>query len=133
MDDDLTAMDVDRRYRMDGKTFDSLLKLTASSTGRRRLVQAAAAAGIGGLVSRGGALAGVVDEACQRRQSSCDRDRQCKCNSGAEFENVVCDRLKKRCNNKGDRCCGRRGATCDQDCDCCIHHRCGSSKKCVKS
>ena len=118
---------------MDGKTFDSLLKLTATSTGRRRLVQAVAAAGIGGLVSRGGAAAEVVAERCQRRQSSCNRDRQCKCNSGgANFENVVCDRLKKRCNNKGDRCCGRQGATCDVDCDCCLHHRC-NNKKCVKS
>lgn len=42
---------------MDGTTFDSLTKLTATSTGRRRLVQAAAAAGIGGFLSRGGVAA----------------------------------------------------------------------------
>jgi hypothetical protein len=135
MDDDLMAIDAKRRYHMDGKTFDSLTKLTTTSTGRRRLVQAAAAAGIGGFLSRGGAAAqDVVTEACQRRQSSCDRDRQCECSSGgAEFEHVVCDQLKKRCNNEGDRCCGRKGATCDVDCDCCRHHRCNSKKKCVKS
>jgi hypothetical protein len=131
---DLMAMDAKRRFRMDGTTFDSLTKLTATSTGRRRLVQAAAAAGIGGFLSRGGVAAEVVAEACQRRQSRCDRDRQCECSSGgAEFEHVVCDRLKKRCNNEGDRCCGRKGATCDVDCDCCRHHRCNSQKKCVKS
>ena len=134
IDDDLTAMDVKWRYRMAGKTFDSLLKLTATSTGRRRLVQAVAAAGIGGLVSRGGAAADVVAERCQRRQSSCNRKGQCQCNSGgANFENVACNRLKKRCNNKGDCCCGTRGATCDVDCDYCIHHRCNSNKQCVKS
>ena len=60
---------------MDGKTFDSLLKLTATSTGRRRLVQAVAGAGIGGLVSRGASAADFVADACQRRQSSCNRDR----------------------------------------------------------
>jgi hypothetical protein len=133
MDDDLTAMDVNRRYRMDGKTFDSLLKLTATSTGRRRLVQAAAAAGIGGFVGRRGAAAGVVAEACQSRQSSCNRDRECECSSGDQFKNVVCDRLKKGCKKKGDRCCGRAKATCDRDCDCCKGHRCDNNKQCVKS
>ena len=59
---------------MDGKTFDSLLKLTANSTGRRRLVQAAAAAGIGGFLSRGGATAQVVAEACQNRQTQMQSD-----------------------------------------------------------
>jgi hypothetical protein len=37
---------------MDNKTFDSLLKLSATSTGRRRLFQAAAAVGVGGLLTR---------------------------------------------------------------------------------
>ena len=41
LDDDLLAMDATRRNRMDDKTFDSLLKLTAASTGRRRLVSVA--------------------------------------------------------------------------------------------
>ncbi len=46
---------------MDGKTFDSLLKLSATRTGRRRLLQAASAAGIGSLLTRGGAAAERVD------------------------------------------------------------------------
>jgi hypothetical protein len=133
MGDELVAMDAKRRYRMDGKTFDALIKQTATSTGRRRLVQAVAAAGLGGFVSRRGTAAvDVGTEACQRRQGSCDRRRECECLSGgAEFENVTCDRLKKRCNNKGDRCCGQQGATCDVDCDCCRDHRCNSHKKCL--
>ena len=60
---------------MDGKTFDALIKQTATSTGRRRLVQAVAAAGLGGFVSRRGTAAGDVGtEACKRRQGSCDGD-----------------------------------------------------------
>ena len=131
MDDVLMAMDAKRRSRMDGKTFDSLTKLTSTSTGRRRLVQAAAAAGIGGFLGRSGATAQVVAEACQRRQSSCNRDRQCECSTGEEFRNVVCGPLKKRCDREGDRCCGKRGATCDSDCDCCRRHRCNNGK-CVR-
>ena len=130
MDDVLMAMDAKRRYRMDGKTFDSLTKLTSTNTGRRRLVQAAAAAGIGGFLGRGSAAAGVVAEACQRRQSRCNRDRQCECSSGAEFRNVTCDKLKRRCKS-GDRCCGRDEATCNSDCDCCRRYRC-SNNKCVR-
>ena len=38
---------------VDDKTFDSLAKLSVTSTGRRRLLQAAGAAGIGGLLTRG--------------------------------------------------------------------------------
>jgi hypothetical protein len=126
----LVAMDAKRRHRMDAKTFDSFTKLTSTSTGRRRLVQAAAAAGIGGFLGRDSAAARVVAEACQRRQSRCNRDRQCECNTGENFRNVTCDRLKKRCKS-GDRCCGREGATCDSDCDCCRRHRC-NNKKCVR-
>jgi len=134
MGDELAAMDAIERHRMDGKTFASLTKLSVTSTGRRRLVQAAAA-GIGGFVSRRGAAAqDVVAGACKRRQASCNRKRECQCSSGgADFENVTCDRLKKRCNNKGDRCCGQQGATCDVDCDCCRHHRCNNDNKCVRS
>ena len=117
---------------MDGKTFDSLLKLTATSTGRRRLVQAAAAAGIGGFLRRGGATAQVVAEACQDRQSRCDRDRQCECHSGDEFKNVVCDLLPDKCDKSGERCCGRARATCDRDCDCCKGHRCNGQKQCER-
>ena len=66
---------------MDGKTFDSLLKLTATRSGRRRLLQAAAA-GIGGLLTRGDAAAGdVIAQACEPLQARCNKDRQCKCKS----------------------------------------------------
>ena len=132
MDDVLMAMDAKRRYRMDGKTFDSLTKLTSTSTGRRRLVQAAAAAGIGGFLGRSGATAQVVAEACQNRQSSCNRDRQCECNTGQEFKNVACRPLASKCDKNGDRCCGTSKATCDNDCDCCKGFRCNSQDKCVK-
>jgi hypothetical protein len=133
VDDVLMALDAKRRFRMDGKTFDSLVKLTSTSTGRRRLVQAAAAAGISGFLSGPGAAAqGVVGEACQRRGSSCNRDRQCECNTGDEdFRNVACRLLKKRCNDQGERCCGLKGATCTKDCDCCRRHRCNNGK-CVR-
>ena len=125
MGDDLVAMDAKGRYRMDGKT-----SRCAYQADRH---QHRAAAGLGGFVSRRGTAAGDVGtEACKRRQGSCDRRRECECLSGgAEFENVTCDRLKKRCNNKGDRCCGQQGATCDVDCDCCRDHRCNSNKKCL--
>ena len=123
------AMDAERRTRMDGKTFDSLLKLTASRTGRRRLFQAAAAAGVGGLLTRGVAGAqDVVAEACQRRQSKCNRNRNCQCNKGRQFENVTCDRLPNKCDRNGDRCCGVRRAACDRDCDCCKGYRCNRNK-----
>jgi hypothetical protein len=52
---------------MDDKTFDSLLKLTAISTGRRRLFQATTAAGVGTMLTRGG-LDAVTAGACQPRQ-----------------------------------------------------------------
>jgi hypothetical protein len=118
---------------VDGRTFDSLIKLTSSRTGRRRLVQAAAAAGIGGFLGREGATAQVVAEACQRRGSKCDRDRECECHTGAEFKNVECRLPKKRCFDNEDEkhCCGLEGATCDKDCDCCKRHRC-KDKKCVR-
>lgn len=132
MDDVLMALDAKRRYRMDGKTFDSLTKLTSTSTGRRRLVQAAAAAGLGGFLGRSGTTAQVVAEACQRRQSRCNRDRQCKCNTGEQFKNVVCDPLPRKCDKRGERCCGRSDATCDRDCDCCRGYRCNDNKKCVR-
>jgi hypothetical protein len=131
-DEVLMAMDATRRSRMDGKTFDSLTKLTSTSTGRRRLVQAAAAAGIGGFLARSGATAQVVAEACQRRQSSCTRDRQCECNRGEEFKNVVCDPLARKCDKRGERCCGRSDATCGSDCGCCRGYRCNSSNRCER-
>jgi hypothetical protein len=114
---------------MDDKTFDSLLKLSASSTGRRRLFQAATAAGIGGLLSRGGVSAATT-EACQARGSKCDRNRQCRCR---DEENVICDPLSRGCQS-GDRCCGVRGATCDRDCDCCKGYQCNRNKGlCVRA
>jgi hypothetical protein len=122
---------------MDDKTFDSLLRLGATRTGRRRLLQAASAAGIGGLLTRGGAAAqDVIAQACQNRQTKCNRNRQCQCKRGVEFENVICDRLTKRCNRNrsGDRCCGVAKATCDNDCDCCRGYQCNKNRnECVRT
>src|SRR3954453_16713529 len=72
--DGLMATSAQRRNRMDGKTFDSLLKLTATSTGRRRLFETAAAAGVGSLLTRGvaGAVSDVVAEACENRGKKCN-------------------------------------------------------------
>ena len=116
---------------MDGKTFDSLTKLTATSTGRRRLLQAAGTAGIGSLLTRGVVGAqDVVAAACQNRQSTCNRNRNCECHTGEKFKNVACDPLPGKCKKNGDRCCGKADATCDQDCDCCKNFKC-NNKKCV--
>ena len=104
---------------MDDKTFDSLLKLTATSTGRRRLFQAATAAGIGGLLSRGG-VAAIGKEACQNLGSKCDRNRQCQCR---DVQNVVCDPLARGCRS-GNRCCAVAKGQCDKDCDCCKGYQC---------
>ena len=118
---------------MDDKTFDSLAKLSVTSTGRRRLLQAAGAAGIGTLLTRGAAAAGeVVAQACQNRGSRCQRNRQCACKTGREFENVICDPLANSCNENGSRCCGVKDATCDRDCDCCKGFRCNANDRCEK-
>jgi hypothetical protein len=117
---------------MDGNTFDSLLKLTATSTGRRRLLQAATAAGVGTLLTRGVAGAqDVIAEACQDRQTKCNRTRNCECKHGDQFKNVACEPLDNKCKKNGDRCCGKKGATCKEDCDCCKDFKC-NNKKCVK-
>ena len=111
---------------MDNKTFDSLLKLSATSTGRRRLLQAAAAVGVGGLLTRG--VAGAADDvnslACQPRGSRCSRNRQCRCR---DESNVICDPLARGCRS-GQRCCGVRGATCQNDCDCCTKYQCNKNR-----
>jgi len=117
---------------VEGKTFDSLLKLTATSTGRRRLFQAAAGAGIGSLLTRGvaGAASDVVAEACQNRGTKCNRNRNCQCKGES---NVICDPLARGCKS-GDRCCGVKGASCGKDCDCCKGYQCNKNKKkCVKA
>jgi hypothetical protein len=114
---------------MDGKTFDSLLKLSVTRTGRRRLLQAASAAGIGSLLTRGVAGAqDVIAAACQNRQSKCNRNRQCECKNGDKFKNVACDPLPGKCNKNGKRCCGKQDATCDKDCDCCKGYQCNNNK-----
>jgi hypothetical protein len=106
---------------MDDKTFDSLLKLSITRTGRRRLLQATAAAGIGSLLTRGAAGAqDVVAQACQARQSTCTRNRQCECKGR---QNIICDPLPSGCRG-GTRCCGVAGANCGGDCDCCKSYRC---------
>jgi hypothetical protein len=112
---------------MDDKTFDSLLKLGASSTGRRRLFQAMAAAGVGGLLTRGGVSA-ATDLACQNLGTKCDRNRQCQCR---DRENVVCNPLSRGCRS-GDRCCGEKGASCDKDCDCCKGYQCNRNQRLCK-
>jgi hypothetical protein len=123
MDDGLLAMDGKRRNHVDNKTFDSLLKLTATSTGRRRLFQAATAAGIGGLLTRGGVEA-IGTLGCQPRGSRCERNRKCRCR---DESNVICDPLARGCRS-GERCCGVKGATCGNDCDCCTGYQCNRNK-----
>ena len=119
---------------MDDKMFDSLVKVTATSTGRRRLLQAAGAAGIGSLLTRGMAGAEeVVAEACQRRGSNCTRNRQCGCKRGDDFKNVICDPLSRGCKS-GNKCCGISDATCDRDCDCCKGYQCNRNQnKCIRT
>jgi hypothetical protein len=116
---------------VDDKTFDSLLKLSATSTGRRRLFQAAAAVGVGGLLTRGVAGAqDVITEACQRRGSKCTRNRKCRCKGES---NVICDPLSRGCQS-GQRCCGVKGATCGKDCDCCKGYQCNRNQGvCVRA
>ena len=134
MDDELLATDATRRRRMDDTTFDSVLKLTATSTGRRRLLQAAGAAGIGSLLT-GGVVGArkIVAEACQNRGSNCTRNRQCQCRSGEDFKNVICDPLARGCRN-GTRCCGVADATCGNDCDCCRGYQCNRNQNtCIRT
>ena len=116
---------------MDDKTFDSLAKLSVTSTGRRRLLQAAGAAGLGSLLTRGMAGAQeVIAEACQNRGSRCRRNRQCACKGE---QNVVCDPLSRGCRS-GNRCCGVARATCDRDCDCCRGYQCNRNQnRCVRT
>jgi hypothetical protein len=124
MDDRRMAMDAKRGNRMDGKTFDALLKLSATRGGRRRLFQAVAAAGIGGLLTRDGAVAkDVVAQACEPLQGMCTRDRQCRCKATNETERQ-CRRLKNRCRRTGRRCCGTSGSSCQVQCDCCKGFEC---------
>src|SRR5215218_9466591 len=117
---------------MDDKTFDCLTKLSVTSTGRRRLLQAAGAVGIGSLLTRGPAVAGgeFGTEACQGRGSRCRRNRQCACKGEA---NVVCDPLARGCRS-GQRCCGVADATCDKDCDCCKGYQCNKNRnECIRT
>ena len=117
---------------MDDKTFDSLAKLSVTSTGRRRLLQAAGAAGLGSLLTRGvaGAAGDVVAEACQNRGTRCRRNRQCACKGE---QNVICDPLSRGCRS-GQRCCGVAKASCDKDCDCCRGYQCNRNRnECVRT
>ena len=119
---------------MDGKTFDSLLALGATRTGRRCLLQAASAAGIGGLLTRGGAAAqDVVAQACEPLQGRCSRDRQCKCNVSGEKDRQ-CRRLKRHCrrDDGNRRCCGVADSSCQNECDCCRGYAC-RNKTCRRS
>ena len=115
---------------MDDKTFDSLAKLSGTSTGRRCLL-ATMAAGVGGLLTGGVAGARRAGgEACQNRGSNCTRNRQCQCKGE---QNVVCDPLSRGCRN-GTRCCGVSDATCGNDCDCCKGYQCNRNQnKCIRT
>ncbi len=116
---------------MDNKTFDCLVKQTATKTGRRRLFQAVAAAGVGGLLTRWVAGAeGPGALACQPRGSKCNRNRNCRCK---DESNVICDPLARGCRS-GDRCCGVKDANCDNDCDCCRGYQCNKNQnRCVRA
>jgi hypothetical protein len=104
---------------MDGKTFDSIVQLGASRTGRRRLLQSAAAVGLGGLLTRGGVKEVLAD--CQGRRKPCDGNGECNCRD----KNVVCEKLPRDCKNRsGKRCCGTSKADCKADCDCCKGFQC---------
>lgn len=103
---------------MDGKTFDSIVQLSTSRTGRRRLLQAAGAVGIGGLLTRGGVEEVLAD--CQGRRRKCDNNNQCNCKD----RNVICDKLPRKCDKSGQRCCGTSQASCQKDCDCCKGFEC---------
>jgi hypothetical protein len=112
---------------MDGKTFDSLLKLTATRAGRRRLLQATAAAGISALLTRRPEVAAQVEAlACQDAGTQCTRNRQCQCKSPA-FANRQCGRLSGKCRS-GNRCCGTAKAICNRDCDCCRGYTCNTRR-----
>jgi hypothetical protein len=109
------------------KTFDSLVKLNSTSTGRRRLFQAGAAVGIGGLLTRGGVA--EVLAACQGLRKRCSTNSECQCKDN----NIICGRLARRCNRKGDRCCGTSRADCKADCDCCKGFSCNSNGRCSQN
>ena len=76
------------------ENIDSLLRLSATRTGRRRLFQAGAAVGVGGLLTRAGM--GEVVAACQSRRHKCSRNDECSCKDS----NVICDRLPNKCNEE---------------------------------
>jgi hypothetical protein len=116
-----------RRNGMDSRTFDSLLRLSATRTGRRRLFQAGAAVGVGGLLTRAGMEEVVA--ACQSRRHKCSRNDECSCKDS----NVICDRLPNKCNRSGDRCCGTSKASCKANCDCCKGFVCNDSGKCTQA
>jgi hypothetical protein len=116
-----------RRIYVDSKTFDSVIKLSASRTGRRRLFQAAAAVGIGGLLTRGG-----VEEVlakCKEPREQCNSNGECQCKDG----NFICGRLSRKCNKSGDRCCGTSRADCKANCDCCKGFSCNRNGKCSQN
>lgn len=111
---------------MDGKTFDSIVQLGTSRTGRRRLFQAATAVGIGGLLTRGGVQEVLAD--CQGLRKKCKRNSECSCKD----PNVICGRLPKKCNRSGDRCCGTSRADCRSNCDCCKGFICNNNGRCTQ-
>jgi hypothetical protein len=110
---------------MENERFDAVVRCAATSTGRRRLLQAAAAVGVGGLLTRAGM--GEVMAACISRRSRCTTNKECSCKD----RNVVCGRLSNKCNRGENRCCGTSKASCSSDCDCCKGFYCKSSGICA--
>jgi hypothetical protein len=113
---------------MESEHFDSLVRCAATGAGRRRLLQAVAAVGVGGLLTRVGM--GEVVAACKKRGEPCSRNSECNCKD----RNVICDPLDTRhCKGK-DRCCGTSEASCSSRCDCCDGFSCDKKRgECVVS
>ena len=109
---------------METERFDSLVRCATTTTGRRRLFQAAAAVGVGALLTRAGM--GEVLAACTSRRQPCSTNKQCNCRDA----NVICGKLPHKCNRSGYRCCGTSKAGCSSDCDCCKGFYCESSGVC---
>jgi hypothetical protein len=109
---------------MESQRFDTLTRGVATGTARRRLLHAAAAVGVGGLLTRLGAGAAVAATRCQSLGRKCDNRRVCNCYD----PNAVCATLNSRCNATGNRCCGTSRASCTRNCDCCAGFRCNKTR-----
>jgi hypothetical protein len=108
---------------MEDSAFDRLSLLVhrlRDRTSRRTALRSLAASGVAGGLLRLGIEEGSA--ACTRRRRRCDTNGEC-CG-----RRVICDRLSRVCDRRGDRCCGRRDASCSSRCDCCAGLRCGGGR-----